>query len=385
MKRGRPEKTSGTVYQHPRSKFWWVRYRNREGRIVRESSGTNDRETAERFLRHRLDARDDGSLAVVLGGKRLTFNEWADWFLEHRSKPPYRAEKTHEVNLDVLKQLRPVFGTQRLSEITADAIEDYLERRLCSERKVITKFGVEYRGRLKPATVHREFRVLRRILSVAVKKKLSAANPCSAVEFPVRVGSTTRKPYYMTASEQARIEFFAPSYLRNAVVILVEMGLRPYKELTPTERWQVDLENRVVHLPDSKTPSGVADMPMTEPAYEAFKAQMADTLGSEYLFPTPRKGSRKPYFGSLKKVWASTLERANVPYFPIYHLRHTFATRLSAGGVADHFVTQMLRQGDAQVFKRYSHAKLNMMREALLKLDRHANERAGTSDTPRPN
>ena len=35
----------------------------------------------------------------------------------------------------------------------------------------------------------------------------------------------------------------------------------------------------------------------------------------------------------------------------------------------------MLRQGDAGVFKRYSHAKLNMMREALAKLDRSANER----------
>ena len=34
-----------------------------------------------------------------------------------------------------------------------------------------------------------------------------------------------------------------------------------------------------------------------------------------------------------------------------HELRHTFATRLSAGGVADHFVTQMLRQGDSEVFK----------------------------------
>jgi len=58
----------------------------------------------------------------------------------------------------------------------------------------------------------------------------------------------------------------------------------------------------------------------------------------------------------------------------VRHKRHTFATRLSAGGVADHFVTQMLRQGDSDVFKRYSQAKLNMMREALAKLDRQANE-----------
>jgi hypothetical protein len=49
--------------------------------------------------------------------------------------------------------------------------------------------------------------------------------------------------------------------------------------------------------------------------------------------------------------------------------------RPTAGGVADHMVTQMLRQGDAEVFKLYSQAKLGMMREALTKLDRQANER----------
>ena len=48
-------------------------------------------------------------------------------------------------------------------------------------------------------------------------------------------------------------------------------------------------------------------------------------------------------------------------------LRSTCATRLSAGGVA---VTQMLRQGDAQVFRKYS----QMKREALEKMNRQASE-----------
>jgi len=52
----------------------------------------------------------------------------------------------------------------------------------------------------------------------------------------------------------------------------------------------------------------------------------------------------------------------------------TYATRLSAGGVADEWVTQLLRQGDAKVFKKYSHMKLQMKREALAKLNRWANE-----------
>ncbi|MGH9681999.1 MAG: hypothetical protein ACRD4S_00055 [Candidatus Acidiferrales bacterium] len=77
---------------------------------------------------------------------------------------------------------------------------------------------------------------------------------------------------------------------------------------------------------------------------------------------------------ALRTVWTKTLRRAKVPYFRIYDLRSTYATRLSAGGVADEWVTQLLRQGDSLVFKRYSQMKLQMKREALEKINRQANE-----------
>jgi hypothetical protein len=80
------------------------------------------------------------------------------------------------------------------------------------------------------------------------------------------------------------------------------------------------------------------------------------------------------FLATLKTVWRKTLRRAKIPYFRIYDLRSTYATRLSAGGVADEWVTQMLRQGDAQVFKKYSQMKLQMKREALGKLNRRASE-----------
>jgi integrase len=316
--------------------------------------------------------------------KASRFNEWADWFLERRSKPPFRAEKTHSANTNALKFLRPYFGALRLAEITPEAIEDYINQRLHSERRIHTKFGVVNRGKLNPATVHQEFRVLTRIFNVAVKQRRLTVNPCSMVEFPVSIGKTTRKPHYMAASEQERIEFAAPAYLKNVITIISEMGLRPYKELMPMRKDQVDLENRLVHIPDSKTPSGEGDMPMTDLACQAFRDQIEETKGSDYLFPSPRRG-RKPHITNQRKAWAAALKKAGVPYFSLYELRHTFATRLSAGGVADHFVTQMLRQGDAGVFKRYSQAKLNMMREALTRLDRRANEHEATSGTGKSN
>jgi integrase len=220
--------------------------------------------------------------------------------------------------------------------------------------------------------IHQEFRVLRRMLDVAVWKRLLAANPCSGVEFPVAVKRLFR-PHYVVWSEQQRIESHGPQYLRNVIRIITETGLRVYKELTPIRKDQVDLQNSVVWIPDAKTPNGIAEVPLTTPAIEAFKSQMAISGEGHFLFPSHLNSTG--HLKTLKCVWRKTLRRAGVPYFRIYDLRSTYATCLSAGGVADEWVTQLLPQGDSQVFKKYSHMKLQMKREALQKLDRLANEK----------
>jgi hypothetical protein len=60
-----------------------------------------------------------------LTSKQLTFNQWADWFLQRRSQPPFRSAGNHQQNVNALKFLRPVFGELALSEITAERVEDY--------------------------------------------------------------------------------------------------------------------------------------------------------------------------------------------------------------------------------------------------------------------
>ena len=180
------------------------------------------------------------------------------------------------------------------------------------------------------------------------------------------------RPHYVTWSEQQRVESHAPQYLRNVIRIVTETGLRIYKELTPLRKDQVDLQNAVVWIPDSKTPNGIAEVPLSSLAVEASKAQMAISGEGPFLFPSNRIPNR--HQTTLKTVWRKTLRRAKIAYLRIYHLRSTYATRLSAGGVADEWVTQMLRQTDAQVFKKYSQMKLQMKREALEKLNRRANE-----------
>lgn len=83
-----------------------------------------------------------------------------------------------------------------------------------------------------------------------------------------------------------------------------------------------------------------------------FQDQLRIAGSGVYLFPSNKNQSG--HQRTLKTVWHKTLKRAKIRYFRIYDLRSTYATRLSAGGVADEWVTQMLRQGDAKVFKKYS-------------------------------
>jgi len=266
-----------------------------------------------------------------------------------------------------------VLGDRKLTEISSDLLEAYLRMRLRARVRRKTRAGVIERGLVKPSTVHQEFRVIRRILNVAVRKRLLPSNPCWGVEFPVKVKGLFR-PHYMSWSEQLRIEAKAPASLKNAIRIITETGLRVYKELTPLRMDHVDLPNAVVWIADSKTPTGVAEVPLTELALEAFTDQLRIAGTGPYLFPSER--SRKGHQVTFKTAWAATLRRAKVPFFRIYDLRSTYATRLSAGGVADEWVTQLLRQEDARVFKKYSQMKLQMKREALQKLNRSANEAA---------
>jgi integrase len=106
-------------------------------------------------------------------------------------------------------------------------------------------------------------------------------------------------------------------------------------------------------------------VPLTDLAVEALREQKQVAGNSAHLFPSDNAVGHQTTF---KTVWRLTLRRAKVPYFRIYDLRSALdlPDTLERRGVADEWVTQPLRQGDAKVFKKYS----QMKREASQKLNR---------------
>ncbi len=103
------------------------------------------------------------------------------------------------------RSTRPTSSSSRLVDVTADSVDIYLRERLRTPVLVKMKLGYKELRIVKSTTVLQEFRVLRRMLNVAVRKKLLAVNPCAGVEFPVAVKGLFR-PHYVAWSEQQKIE-----------------------------------------------------------------------------------------------------------------------------------------------------------------------------------
>jgi integrase len=77
---------------------------------------------------------------------------------------------------------------------------------------------------------------------------------------------------------------------------------------------------------------------------------------------------RPTHLGSVKKACRTSLKAARIPYFPIYNLRATFASRLSAAGEPDLFVAQMMGHSSASILPTYAKVIDEYRREAIKKL-----------------
>ena len=368
----RPRKYDGVVFKRSGSQFWWIRYRDNSGTRHEEPARTTDWKEAQKKLRERLQARDDRILEIVHKGEHTTFQDWTATFLENYSQPPLRSPKTYASHQRAVTHLDAAFGARTLMELSADLIEGYLRTRLRARVRRKTRAGVVEKGVVQPSTVHQEFRVLRRVLNVAVRKRLLPSNPCWGVEFPVAVrrvvpaalrvvvGAATDRGDCAGVSQKRH-----PDHHRDGASGVQGTHADEEGASRPSERGGVDpgLKNRQRRGGGAVDGVGGGSLP---------SSRWRSREREHYLFPSDN--NPLGHQTTFKTAWAATLRRAKVPYFRIYDLRSTYATRLSAGGVADEWVTQLLRQGDAKVFKKYSQMKLQMKREALQKINRVANE-----------
>jgi integrase len=135
-------------------------------------------------------------------------------------------------------------------------------------------------------------------------------------------------------------------------------------------RWgDIDLLHNVLRIEKSKSMAGIRSGPLSA-FCKSELLKWRSLVGpefSEWIFPTfsnrwhPLQGGRKP--------WARALKNAGIAFFPIYNLRHTFASRMTAAGVSPITIAQMLGHSSTQIVPRYAQVLDQNRFEAMKKLE----------------
>jgi len=137
------------------------------------------REAAQLFVAELVRATRDTA------GPRITLTEWAAVWLTGARNLSAGGLATYQRDLD--RYILPELGGLRLEQVTPDRIDAYLG---------------DQSARLAPSSVHRHYRVLRRMLQVAVNRGRLYSNPCDPVT-PPRVPVTEMR--FLTTGEVDRL------------------------------------------------------------------------------------------------------------------------------------------------------------------------------------
>ena len=155
------DRGSGMVYQpswkdpktgeRKTSPTWWIQYHHR-GLKKRESSHSANRNDAIKLLNRRLGDLSRGRAAGADAGK-VTFGD-----LIRMLEDDYKANsiKSLERATDAIAHLKEAYGSDRAVDIMGDRITGYIATR-------------RETGNAKPATIHYELAILKRMFSLAVK------------------------------------------------------------------------------------------------------------------------------------------------------------------------------------------------------------------------
>src|ERR1041385_7671362 len=173
----------GTLFKKKRSKQWQMGV-SVGGRQHCRSAHTTNKVVAKKLLARWETEVFEGRFQLIKTNAP-TFEEWVDQFLTSIANL-----NTHSRYSASANNLKLKFGKMRLSQITPDLIEDFIDERLGE--------------RVWPATVNRDLAVLRRVLRLAERRRFISRSPFAEVEF-LEERSMRRKPHIVTFDEEERI------------------------------------------------------------------------------------------------------------------------------------------------------------------------------------
>jgi integrase len=150
---------------------------------------------------------------------------------------------------------------------------------------------------------------------------------------------------------------------RDIVILMRDTGMRNQRELYRIRVENLDWENRVIFVPDSKTPEGRRLVRMSSRVFEVLRRRCG-TKTEGWVFPSTRSVSGQ--LCSIDRLFREARQQAGFPKeLVLYCARHDYGTRIlmRTGNLAA--VMRTMGHRDVRTAMHYQHPELEVVRAAL--------------------
>jgi integrase len=297
---------------------------------------------------------------------QLPFDQAAANYLAERRRRRL-SPKTLQVDQERLVPLLRYFGERTLGSITAEDVGRFQQHRRAALEA--SSRSVNRGGR----TINMELGILRRILkSAGLWEPMREQVLLEPQESDAgRVITKQEKEHLFALAKANRRQLHAYC----AALIASNTTCRKV-ELRHVRRSDVDWDNHLLTVRVTKgRTAGRRRIPLNDLALEGFRELFAwgekrgFTQPDDWIFPgrefgTHRRIHSRPV-NSWRTVWRSLTRAAGLPGLRFHDLRHQAVTELRESGVPDAVVMALSGHKSTAMLDRYSHARLEAMRQAV--------------------
>ena len=331
---------TGSLFQYKGCGIWYLKF-YRNGKPVRESSGTDQLKKAEKVLQRRL-AEVATDTFVEPADRKLTVdslysallddyknNELAS--LEGAEQRWQRPAKEGE-ELPPAGRLKQFFGGIRAIAVTTDMLNRYVAS--CRENG------------LSNATINRDLAALRRAFNLAFRAGKIQKVPC----FPHLKESAPRSGFVEETAYNRLAKNARELWLRGLLATAYSFGFRK-SELLELRVRQVDLLNRSIRLNAGETKSGDGRVvKMTQDVYVLLQACVSGKGADDFVFT---RADGEPVL-DFRERWDSLTSSAGCPGLLFHDLRRSAVRNMVRRGVPETVAMKISGHKTRAVFDRYN-------------------------------